>query len=168
MIEFKPIHKENYRLIYKWFESKEFFYDTHMPEIIMKKEIDNLIQYSDSYVNIIYLEKKPVGLCDFIIKNNIAKIEIQFTIYDESIISTILTEYCKQIFDNYPVDKISKYVYEFDKKGIIIFENSGFFKEGELNRYIYKDYKYWNVVVYSILREEHLMRVNDDENTENI
>ena len=168
MIEFKPIHKENYRLIYKWFESEDFFYDTHMPEIIMKKEIDNLIQYSDSYVNIIYLHKKPVGLCDFIIKNNIAKIEIQVTINDASIISTILTEYCKQIFANYDVEKISKYVYEFDKKGIILFENSVFFKEGELNRYIYKDYKYWYVVVYSILREEYLMRINDDENTENI
>ena len=59
-------------------------------------------------------------------------------------------------------------MYEFDKKGIILFENSVFFKEGELNRYIYKDYKYWNVVVYSILREEYLMRINDDENTENI
>ena len=79
-----------------------------------------------------------------------------------------MTEYCKQIFANYDVEKISKYVYEFDKKGIILFENSVFFKEGELNRYIYKDYKYWNVVVYSILREEYLMRINDDENTENI
>lgn len=156
MIEFRPFLKENKRQIYKWFDKEDFFYDTYIPKFIMQHDIDGLVDYPESYVNIIYNDNKPIGLCDFIIeKNGVAKIEIRVDHTGDVDSLDILYTYCKLLFDNYPIIKISKYIYDFDEEGKAFFDKSNFVCEGVLNKFVYKDYKYWDVKVYSLLREEY-------------
>lgn len=160
MIEFKSYVEDFHkREVYKWFEQADFYYDTYMPDKIMEEEIEQLLGYYGSYITLIICDKRVIGLCDFIIEQDTAKIEFRIAKKDELepyTESKILYDYCKKIFNNYPVKKISKFVYEFDTWGHELF-NAKFYHEGDYSRYIYKDYKYWKVSVYSLLREEFFM-----------
>lgn len=158
MIEFRPYLEEFHkREVYKWFDEKEFYYDTYMPDKIMEYEIEQLLGYYESYTTVIVVDKRLVGLCDFIIEHEVAKIEFRIAKHetvDQQMEQFILYSYCKKIFDNYSVRKISKFVYAFDEWGQNLFSRMNFYKEGEYANYIYKDYNYWNVSVYSVFRGE--------------
>jgi len=45
-------------------------------------------------------------------------------------------------------------IFEYNKANIRLFEKCGFKRDGVLRHRLYRDGKYWNSVVYSILRDE--------------
>ncbi len=157
MIEFQPFVKDlHLKTVQKFFDKKDFYYDTHIPDKITYDDINELVGYYSSHVSIIKYLEKEIGLCDYIIENNTAKIEFRISsnaAVDDEIQFKILNTYIECLFNSLPINKISKYVYAFDNMGMKLFENY-FISEGIYGKYIFKDNTYWDVAVFSMLREE--------------
>ena len=59
------------------------------------------------------------------------------------------------IFEQMNINKIKLNVYEFNKRAIRCYEKCGFKKEGTLRKEIFKDGKYYDQYIMSILEEEY-------------
>jgi RimJ/RimL family protein N-acetyltransferase len=57
-------------------------------------------------------------------------------------------------FEALNLERIWLEVYEFNARGIHVYEKLGFVTEGRLRRHIYRDSRHWDVVVMGLLRAE--------------
>jgi ribosomal-protein-alanine N-acetyltransferase len=57
-------------------------------------------------------------------------------------------------FETLNMNRVGLEVYEDNKRGIKAYERVGFKREGILRQMMYREGRYWNVVIMSILREE--------------
>ncbi|ABR31666.1 acetyltransferase [Thermosipho melanesiensis] len=68
------------------------------------------------------------------------------------------------IFTEMNLNKVRLSVFSFNKRAIRSYEKVGFKKEGVLREEIYRDGKYWDVIVMGILKREWF----DDKRDENV
>ena len=61
-------------------------------------------------------------------------------------------------FNTLNMHKIYAMIFAFNEASITLFEKSGFILEGSQRESHYIDGKYWNVLLYGILKEEYLVK----------
>lgn len=64
------------------------------------------------------------------------------------------------IFEQMNINKIKLNVYEFNPRAVRCYEKCGFKKEGTLRQEIFRDGKYYDQYIMSILREEYYNNPN--------
>ncbi|KKM08630.1 hypothetical protein SY88_22595 [Clostridiales bacterium PH28_bin88] len=158
-IDFIPfLINTDMKIVEKWFDSDTFFYDSHLPSKIPFSEIERLVTFPNSHTTVITCNGMKVGLCDYIMEERTRIAKIEFCLASDDLYTTIgrevLTAYITRLFNSIPAIKVMKYVYEFDHFGHTLFETYPFYKEGTLYSMAFKDNRYWDVLVYSLLDEE--------------
>ncbi len=53
------------------------------------------------------------------------------------------------------LNKVWTEIYEFDKKKINFLQNAGFSKDGELRQNYFYDGRWWNSIIFSLLKDEY-------------
>ena len=64
------------------------------------------------------------------------------------------------IFEQMNINKIKLNVYEFNERAVRCYEKCGFKKEGRLRQEIFRDGKYYDQYIMSILKEEYYKNAN--------
>lgn len=72
--------------------------------------------------------------------------------YGKAILRSIL----KFAFEIMNLERITAEIYEYNEHSIKLFESSGFVVEGRLRKAKYMDGKYWDIIVYGLLKDEYL------------
>jgi UDP-4-amino-4,6-dideoxy-N-acetyl-beta-L-altrosamine N-acetyltransferase len=64
-------------------------------------------------------------------------------------------------FDTLNLNRVWLHVYEFNPRGIRVYEKLGFAIEGRLRQHVFRDGRYWDVLTMGILRDEWAQRRDD-------
>jgi len=70
-------------------------------------------------------------------------------------VTALVTDYA---FATLNLNRVGLQVYEDNERGIKAYESVGFKQEGVLRQMMYREGRYWNVLIMSILREEWAAR----------
>jgi len=70
--------------------------------------------------------------------------------------SKILKSILKFAFETMNLERVTAEIYEYNEASIKLFESLGFVKEGRLRKAKYMDGKYWDIIIYGLLRDEYL------------
>lgn len=67
----------------------------------------------------------------------------------------ILKKTLKYAFEVMNLQRVTAEVYEYNEPSLKLFESVGFTKEGIIRKAKYMDGKYWNILIYGLLRDEY-------------
>jgi RimJ/RimL family protein N-acetyltransferase len=75
---------------------------------------------------------------------------------DEKYVLDAVDTLIKYGFNELGLNKVWTEIYEFDKKKIVFLEKFGFKKDGQLRENYFYDGKWWDSIIFSILKNEFL------------
>jgi len=162
------IEKNDIKQFYKWFSDSEFlkFYDYYPPLPQTKEEVDKTLSYyekkekSDVFAIRLVCNDQIIGIAgydDIIKENKVATLFIGIGSKDsrgkgygkESM--NILLNYG---FNDMDLHRIQLNVLEFNKSAIILYEKTGFIKEGTYREFVLRDDKRYDLFLYGLLKNE--------------
>lgn len=71
----------------------------------------------------------------------------------------ILSKTLKYAFEIMNLQRLTAEIYEYNESSIKLFESFGFIKEGVMRKAKYINGKYWNIIIYGLLKDEY----NDEQ-----
>lgn len=154
----RPFTEKDLEEVILWFDWEHFYYDTPNPTTISDNEVRDILTYDCSYFLIMEEKGQAVGLSDFIIDRIGKYLEFEFKFkrgYSDLPRCQLFLDFIlNYFFTNYDINCVVKYVYDFDQSYKEFFRDSQLTCEGSYRQHIYKDGKYHDVLIYSILRKE--------------
>lgn len=164
----RAIEEDDLILLRDWRNIAEFRENfREFRELNMKMQKDWFEHITKSPDNLMFTivrlkDNKPIGACGLVYINWIVRsADISFYIgekkyyidskgYADDAVKIII----KYAFGELNLNKLWTEVYEFDRKKISFFEKYKFKKDAILRDNCFKDGKYWNSYIYSLLRRE--------------
>jgi RimJ/RimL family protein N-acetyltransferase len=74
--------------------------------------------------------------------------------WDRGIGTTVTRLIISHAFDTLNLNRVWLHVYEYNLRGVHVYEKIGFKTEGRLRQESYRDGRYWDVIVMGLLRSE--------------
>jgi RimJ/RimL family protein N-acetyltransferase len=176
MVNLDAFDKEFFTKAVEWYKNPEYLNRVEMTTLpLTEKQIADILinRINDPHGKIFGIRKgeKPIGY--IVLKN----INLQ---YRSAEVHSYLAEDYGKGYGIIAVEKLLKYafyelglnrvftsVYDFEKEVIEVMEKSPFVNEGKLRQAIYKNGKYFDVVIYSILKKEfheYLVKKTEKDN----
>lgn len=165
----RPVKKSDIPFFLKWFNDPEViqYLTLYLPmtEISEEKWIEELSTKKDQIIFVIEaldenIDRKPIGNCGLDeINHKDQNASFGIVIGEKNYWSNGYGTEAAALLINYGFEqlnlhRISSSVYEFNERSIKMHQKLGFKKEGCCRKEIYKNGKYWDKIIFGLLREE--------------
>jgi RimJ/RimL family protein N-acetyltransferase len=162
---FRNIVEEDYKRIYEWFQDEEIrYYYSIRNTLVGYKQIEERLNHLDYNKNkefMIELENGiTIGKCalnsiDWINSNCELEILIgQKDYWSKGYGKKVIRKLVEYAFYNLNLYCVHLKVHSFNERGIKCYEKCGFEQEGVLRNRLYRDGKYYNQIIMSILNDQ--------------
>ena len=162
---FKKISKKDLRVLQKWTNSKEIFpYNTQFKLLNSNDQEDwfKTIQKSESdkKMFVVKIDEKPIGVCGLIHLDNknknadVALIIGELQFQGKGLGKQILKKLLEIGFKKFELNRIGAEIIDYNRKSEIVFKKLNFQLEGKFREAIWRNGKWHDIKIYSILREE--------------
>jgi RimJ/RimL family protein N-acetyltransferase len=74
--------------------------------------------------------------------------------WDRGFGTTVTRLMVRHAFDTLNMNRVWLHVYEYNQRGVHVYEKIGFKTEGRLRQETYRDGRYWDIIVMGLLRDE--------------
>lgn len=165
-VDFRQIRKEDLVILRDWRNAKGIReYNTQFTLLNMinqKKWFEQLCNKNSDRVMFMVTNKtkKPIGVCGFIHLNKIdhcADVAIiigEQNVHGRGIGSEVLYMLTKYGFDHLGLHRIGAEIFSYNTISIQLFKKLSFKREVTLRESLWRDGKWWDVYVFSLLKSE--------------
>lgn len=165
-VTFRRVAKKDLKIIRDWRNSEEIRrFNTQFTLLNMKdqeKWFDEISQPNTKRcMFMIIYKRKPIGICGLIhynAKNRCADVAIiigETKMQDKGLGVKSLKILIEHGFKKLRLHRIGAEIFEYNLKSLKLFENLNFKREATLRECLWRDGKWWNVYLYSIIRTNY-------------
>lgn len=161
-LSINQIIKSDLQEIEKWFVNDSFYYDTMFPDSEHIEEVRHFLSYNSSRFAFIELLNEDnnctkIGIFDVMVNTSTAKAQLELQLctssHWNSIGAEIVSFLTRYLYSSMDINRIIKYVYECDMNSGDAFIKAGYSLDGKYRSLLYKNRRYWDVMVYSTTRQ---------------
>lgn len=148
-IRYRYIRKEDIPEIFDWFDDELFYFGSKRPAWIPKQKLENSL-LDDSQRSYVFVNNpdKLIGLAQIQVdlEKSFGWIEFRFLENNEK--TAVLNNFANHMLFEYRLKKIFTRVFDFDNKKKELCQESGFLLEATLREQIFKNARYYNLLIY--------------------
>ena len=157
MVELRGIESRDIEELRKQRNNLYHYFRQFKP--ISEIEQDEWFENNNDIMFAIEIDEELSGCCGLTyidMKNRKADLSLyMFDNYINSDTDEALVKILDYGFNELGLNKIYTDIFEYDEKKSRLFENYGFKKDGVLRKHYYRDGKFWDAIVYSMLGEDY-------------